>query len=105
LKLGQKFEEVSKFPSITRDISFVVDKSFTPNDYFDLIRDIGGDLVEEVKLLDKYENTEKFGTGKVSYTYRVIYRSNDRTLTTEDIEPLQSKLYDATAKQFGAELR
>jgi phenylalanyl-tRNA synthetase alpha chain len=48
LKLGQKFVEVSKFPPITRDISFVVDKSFSPNDYFDLIRDIGGDLVEQV---------------------------------------------------------
>src|SRR3989344_1845353 len=39
LKLGQKFVEVSKYPPITRDISFVVDKSFVPNDYFDLIRD------------------------------------------------------------------
>jgi phenylalanyl-tRNA synthetase alpha chain len=54
LKLGQKFVEVSKFPPITRDISFVVDKSFFPNDYFDLIRHIGGDLVEQVELLDKY---------------------------------------------------
>src|SRR3989338_5816777 len=48
LKLGHKFKEVSKFPPITRDISFIVDKSFTPNDYFDLIRDIGGGMVEEI---------------------------------------------------------
>ncbi|PIR88257.1 MAG: hypothetical protein COU10_00155, partial [Candidatus Harrisonbacteria bacterium CG10_big_fil_rev_8_21_14_0_10_45_28] len=53
--------EVSKFPPITRDISFIVAKDFIPNNYFDLIRDIGGDLVEEVTLLDKFENTEKFG--------------------------------------------
>ncbi|HYV33997.1 MAG TPA: hypothetical protein VE973_04080, partial [Candidatus Limnocylindria bacterium] len=39
LKLGQKFVEVSKYPPITRDISFVVDKSFVPNNYFDLVRD------------------------------------------------------------------
>ncbi len=105
LRLGQKFVEVSKYPPITRDISFVVDSSFTPNDYFDLIRDIGGDLVEEVSLLDKYENAAKFGAGKVSYTYRIIYRSTDRTLKTEEIEPLQNKVIEETQKQFHALVR
>ncbi|MBX4204620.1 MAG: hypothetical protein KW788_00320 [Candidatus Doudnabacteria bacterium] len=105
LKLGTKFVEVSKFPPITRDISFVVDNNFAPNDYFDLIRDIGGDLVEEVELLDKYENEEKFGKDKVSYTYRVVYRSNERTLKTEEVDPLQNKLYEETAKQYNAQLR
>jgi len=105
LKLGQKFQEVSKFPPITRDISFVVDKSFEPNNYFDLIRDIGGDLVEEVSLMDKYENEEKFGKDKVSYTYRVIYRSIDRTLTNEEIAPLQEQIVNQTIQQFGADVR
>lgn len=105
LKLGQKFIEVSKYPPITRDISFIVDKSFVPNNYFDLIRDIGGGLVEEVALLDKFENESKFGKDKVSYTYRVIYRSPDRTLKTEEVEPLQDKLYEETKRQFNAELR
>lgn len=105
LKLGQKFVEVSKYPAITRDISFVVDKSFVPNNYFDLIRDIGGDLVEQVELLDKYEDPQKFGAGKVSYTYSVVYRSPDRTLKVSEIEPLQEKLYRETETQFSAKLR
>lgn len=105
LKLGNKFKEVSRFPPITRDISFVVDKSFIPNNYFDLIRDIGGGLVEEVQLLDKYDNSEKFGADKVSYTYRITYRSNERTLTTAEIDPIQSKIYTETAAQFKADLR
>jgi phenylalanyl-tRNA synthetase alpha chain len=105
LKLGNKFKEVSKFPPITRDISFVVNKSFIPNNYFDVIRDLGGDLVEQVELLDKYENAEKFGQDKISYTYRIVYRSPERTLTAEEIDPIQKKIYDETAKEFGAELR
>lgn len=105
LKLGQKFVEVSKYPPIIRDISFIVDKSFEPNNYFDLIRDIGGDLVEQVELLDKYENAEKFGADKVSYTYRITYRSTERTLEAEEVEPLQAEVYSQTAKQFDAELR
>lgn len=105
LHLGQKFVEVSKYPPIIRDISFIVDKSFEPNNYFDLIRDIGGDLVEQVELLDKYENAEKFGANKVSYTYRITYRSTERTLEAEEVEPLQAEVYSQTAKQFDAELR
>jgi len=105
LKLGQKFAEVSKYPPITRDISFVVASTFVPNNYFDLIREIGGDLIEQVELLDKYENAEKFGAGKTSYTYRVVYRSPERTLKTEEVDPLQNRLYEETKKQYNAELR
>lgn len=105
LRLGNKYKEVSKFPPIIRDISFIVNKDFVPNNYFDLIRDIGGDLVEEVRLLDKYENEDKFGPDKVSYTYRIIYRSNERTLETKEIDPLQDKIYQETQAQFGAEMR
>ncbi len=105
LRMGRKFVEVSKYPPITRDISFVVKNDFTPNDYFDLIRDLGGDFVEEVSLLDKYENKEKFGEEKISYTYRIVYRSNERTLTTEEINPIQDKIVEETKQRFHAEVR
>lgn len=103
--INSKYKEVSKYPPITRDISFIVDKKFVPNDYFDLIREIGGDLVEQVELLDKYENAEKFGADKASYTYRIIYRSPEKTLKSEEVDALQKKLYDETGKIYGAQLR
>ncbi|MEK7209379.1 MAG: hypothetical protein AAB670_00445, partial [Patescibacteria group bacterium] len=84
---------------------FIVDKGFIPNNYFDLIRDIGGSLVEEVQLLDKYENAEKFGADKISYTYRIVYRSNERTLTANEVDLIQDKIYRETATQFKAEVR
>ncbi len=105
LKLGTKFKEVSKYPAISRDISFVVAKSFAPNNYFDLIRDIGGDLIEEVSLLDHYDNDAKFGADNTSYTYRIVYRSTERTLMTEEIEPLQAKIQQETVAQFGGQVR
>lgn len=105
LVLGKPFKEVSKFPPITRDISFVVKSDFEPNRYFDLIRDEGGDLIEEVALLDKYADEKKFGAGRTSYTYRVVYRSNERTLVSEEIDAIQKKIYEETAKQFQAEMR
>lgn len=105
LKLGHKFVEVSPYPPITRDISFVVDKDFVPNNYFDLIRDITGDLAEQVELLDKYEDPKKFGPDKISYTYRVVYRSPQRTLTISEVEPLQNMLYEKTKELYSATLR
>ncbi len=105
LKLGHKYEEVSKYPPITRDISFIVPNTFIPNNYFDLIRDLGGNLIEEVGLLDKYENADKFGAGKTSYTYRIIYRHLDRTLTNAEINELDNKIRERTASDFSATLR
>jgi phenylalanyl-tRNA synthetase alpha chain len=106
LKLGQKFKEVSKFPAIVRDISFIVDKSnFTPNNYFDVVRDVIGDLAEEMALVDEYENAAKFGEGKKSYAYRITYRSLDRTLTDAEVNALHKKLEEKTREIFGATVR
>lgn len=105
LRLGNKYVPVSKYPSIMRDISFVVGSDFVPNNYFDLIRDAGGDLVEEVKLIDKYEDAEKFGKNKISYTYRIVYQSYHRTLLSAEVDEIQKKIYYQTANQFNAEIR
>lgn len=106
LKLGTKFKEVSKYPAVVRDISFVVDsKRFTPNNYFDLVRDVLGDLAEEMALIDEYENAEKFGWGKKSYAYRIAYRSIERTLTDSEVNALHKKLEERTKEVFGAEVR
>ncbi len=105
LKLGQKFVEVSKYPPVVRDISFVVHDKFIPNDYYDLVRENAPDMVEEVVLLDKYVNAEKFGEGKVSYAYRITYRSLDRTLTATEVDAMHKKLEEVTKKVYDATVR
>jgi phenylalanyl-tRNA synthetase alpha chain len=105
LKLGQKFVEVSKYPPVIRDISFVVKNDFIPNDYFDLVRETIPDMVEEIALIDKYENAAKFGEGNISYAYRVTYRSLDKTLTSEEVDTLHKKLEDVTVKTYEAKIR
>lgn len=106
LKLDYKYKEVSKYPPIVRDISFIVDNTFVPNNYFDLIREtVGEDMIEEVKLLDKYENEAKFGKDKVSYAFRVVYRSLERTLTSTEVDVLHKKLEETTEKTLSAVVR
>lgn len=106
LVLGTKFKEVSKYPAIVRDISFLVDKAgFAPNNYFDLVRDVIGDMAEEMALIDEYENAAKFGEGKKSYAYRITYRSLDRTLTDDEVNALHKKLEEETRKIYNATVR
>jgi phenylalanyl-tRNA synthetase alpha chain len=105
LVLGTVYKEVSKYPSVVRDISFIVDKGFVPNNYFDLVRDVIGDMAEEMTLLDTYENEAKLGAGKVSYAYRITYRSIDKTLTNEEANALHAQLEAATVSNFGATIR
>lgn len=105
LKLGNKFKEVSKYPPIIRDISFIVPKTFIANDYFDLVRELAPDLVEEVSLLDKYENEEKFGIDKISYAFRITYRSLNKTLLSDEIDLIHHNLEKATQEKFNAQVR
>lgn len=106
LQLGQKYKEVSKYPAVVRDISFVVAKGFAPNDYFDLIREtVGEDMIEEVALLDTFESAEKFGADKVSYTYRIVYRSLTRTLTAQEVDAAHTTLEQKTVSEYGAQVR
>ncbi|MDO8566883.1 MAG: hypothetical protein Q7R58_01885 [bacterium] len=105
LRLGQPFKEVSKYPPVVRDISFIVGKDFVPNNYFDLVRDVIGDMAEEMTLLDTYENDEKLGSGKVGYAYRITYRSVEKTLTHDEVDALHATLEAATIKNFGAKIR
>ena len=105
LHLGNKYKEVSKFPPVVRDISFIVDESFVLNDYFDAIREIGGETVEQVELLDKYENKEKFGEGKTSYTFRITYRDLNKTLTNEEVNEMHKKVEEMTVKEYNGVIR
>lgn len=103
--LDNQYVEVSKFPSTYRDISFIIDSNISLNDYYAIIQDIAGDLVEEVVLLDRYENEAKFWIGKVSYTWRIIYRSITRTLLNEEVNTIQSLIREKTVETLWVTLR
>jgi phenylalanyl-tRNA synthetase alpha chain len=103
--INSKFKEVSKYPETSRDISFIIDKNINLNNYYEIVRDYAEDLIEEVKLTDEYENAEKFGEDKKSYTFRIVYRSHERTLTNDEINKIQEEIRNRTTQDLNAELR
>jgi len=97
-----KFQPFSKFPMCWKDMAFWISPQFTENNLCEIVRSIGGDLVEEVKLVDEFTNKK---TGKTSNCYRITYRSMERSLTDEEINGLQEKVREAVSETLGVELR
>ena len=97
-----KFQPYSKFPPCYKDMSFWIASGFHVNDLNELVRDVAGDLVEEVTLIDDFTNPK---TRKTSHCYRIAYRSMDRSLTNEEIDALQETVRTQTAEKLGVELR
>ncbi len=103
--INSKYKEVSKYPEISRDISFIIDKNINLNNYYELVRDLAENLIEEVKLLDEYEDEKKFGKDKKSYTFHIVYRSLEKTLTDEEVNKIHDKITEKTKKELNAIIR
>jgi phenylalanyl-tRNA synthetase alpha chain len=63
---------------------------------------IGGDLVEEVTLIDAFTHPK---TGRTSNCYRITYRSMDRSLTDDEINALQERVRQGVSGELKVELR
>ena len=103
--INSKYKEVSKYPPITRDISFIIDKNINLNNYYELARDEANNLIEQVELMDSYENEEKFGKDKKSYTFHIVYRSLERTLINSEVNEIHSKIIEKTKSELQAIIR
>lgn len=102
-KSGQitKFQPFSKYPAVKRDISMWVPDGFNDNYFYDLVRDAGGNLIEEVSLGETFVHPK---TGRTSKFFNLLFRSLERTLTGEDVDVIINSIKEqATLK--GCEIR
>ncbi|MCB9781570.1 MAG: phenylalanine--tRNA ligase subunit beta [Candidatus Omnitrophica bacterium] len=97
-------EPPSPFPAIRRDLSLTVPVETTANNLLDLIHQSETPYLEEVTLFDRYLG-EQIGEGNQSLGFRVTYRSNEKTLTDEEIKPIHQDLLKSLNEQLGATQR
>lgn len=104
-KVGKmKYKEISKFPSVKKDVAFVVDKALTSKDIEKVIKNAGGSLLTEIEVFDVYTGIT-IGIDKKSIAYSLTFSDNKKTLTDEEVNNLMQKVMDNVCKKFGAEVR
>ena len=99
-----KFKEISKFPSIKKDIAFVVDDKVTSLELETNIKKAAGSNLESVKPFDIYKG-EHIGENKKSIAYSLVFADSKRTLTEEEITETMEKIIDFVTKKCNAEFR
>ena len=99
-----KFKEISKFPSIKKDIAFVVDNKTTSLEIENNIKKAAGSNLESVKPFDLYIG-ENLGENKKSIAYSLTFSDQKRTLTEEEITNSIEKIIEVVTKKCNAELR
>ena len=76
--------------------------AFHENDIMEVVRDVAGSLVEDVKLVDEFVHPTN---GRKSLCYRINYRSLERTLTNEDVNGFHDEVGRRMTAVLGVELR
>ncbi len=98
------YTPLPKYPSVSRDLSFVCDESLTVAQAEEVICAAGGKLLRSVKLFDIYRGAN-IGLGKKSLAFSLELRADDRTLTDTDSDGVMAKVLSALQEKCGAVLR
>ena len=111
----RRFAPFSKYPACYKDVSFWLRSSsaaggntaasaqdFHENDVMEVIRNVAGDTVEDVRLFDSFTHPK---TGRRSLCYRINYRSLERTLTNAETNDLHAQVTESLVEKLGVEIR
>jgi phenylalanyl-tRNA synthetase beta chain len=100
-----KFTELSKFPTVRRDLALVLDKNVNYQNIELIAKKEAKKLLQAVNLFDVYENEQHVGAGKKSCSVSFLFLDTEKTLNEKDIESTMQRLIAAYEKQLGAIIR
>jgi phenylalanyl-tRNA synthetase beta chain len=103
-KHEHKYEAVSKFPTVRRDLALVIDKKIKFEDLKNTAVNAERRLLKKVSIFDIYEG-DKIPDGKKSYALSFVLQDAEKTMTDKVIDKSMRKIQQALEKEFDAELR
>ena len=98
------YHDISKFPSVSRDLALLIDKSVQFEQIEQIARQTEKKLLKSVELFDVYEG-KNLPAGKKSYAVNFILQDESKTLTDKQIDAIMTKLINNLKQKLGAELR
>ncbi len=101
------YKHYSRFPAVKRDISVTAGKSLAFSKIEKVIKSVmkAGNILQEYSLFSVYADESKLGEGKISYSFRLHYRNNERTLTDEEVNKDMNDLIQKLDKDLSVKLR
>jgi len=100
----RSYEKLPRFPHSSRDTAFIVDEAVTYSEIIRSISKISTKVIDNVEVFDVYYGGN-LGQGKKSIALRIIYRSADKTLTSDEVDKIHSKVTGELVSRFGVEFR
>ena len=98
------YHDISKFPSVSRDLALLIDKSVEFEQIEQIARQTEKKILKSVELFDVYEG-KNLPEGKKSYAVNFILQDETKTLNDKQIEAIMTKLINNLKQKLGAELR
>jgi phenylalanyl-tRNA synthetase beta chain len=98
------FVEVSRQPSVARDVAVVVDAAQPSGELLDAVRSTAGKDLVSVELFDRYEG-QGVPEGRISLAFRMVFQRADRTLKDAEVTKATDRVVRMLAHRFGGELR
>ncbi|XP_056011795.1 phenylalanine--tRNA ligase, mitochondrial-like isoform X2 [Ostrea edulis] len=96
------FKPFSKQSPCINDVSFWVPENFSENDFYDIVRNVGGDLVESVELFDDFVHPK---TQRRSKAYHMTYCHMERSLTQSEVNDIHKNIMEEAIRQLGIQVR
>ncbi|MFO7820126.1 MAG: phenylalanine--tRNA ligase subunit beta [Halanaerobacter sp.] len=100
----REYQQLPKYPALSRDIALVVEEEVTSKEIKDLILELGSDIIESIELFDLYQG-EQLEEGDKSLAYSIKYRVADRTLTDDEVNQVQAEIEEKLNQKLGAHIR
>jgi phenylalanyl-tRNA synthetase beta chain len=102
--LNKKAVVLPIYPGISRDISVILREGIALEDILKAVRDKGAPLLREARVVDYYQG-KQIPAGFRGLTISCLYRSDERTLTEVEINPIHSLVSFVLADKFSAQIR
>ena len=104
INLNKKFSHLAIYPGISRDISLILKEEISVGDILKAIKEEGQPLLKQAAVVDYYKG-KQIPPGFKGLTLSCLYRSDERTLTEAEINPVHSLICNLLAERFGAQIR
>ena len=98
------FEAVSKFPSVSRDLSVIVNERLDVGHISETIQQVLGDVLTNIDVFDVYRGVGIEAEYK-SLSFRLSFRDTNKTMTDEETERLVAAALDELSNKYRAKLR